>query len=280
MILASLKEAFGLIGSRSVLWIPGIITGLLVFTDLMTGYYGGTFLTGRLWIIELLVIPFLAGGLLFSIRSGDITIRNFFLGSRKFYFRILLPGLVILFAAIITILLVMTPLVLIGSAAMTGIIAGAAFGVSIPFIFFTYFYDAVAVFEETKVFESIRRSVEITVRNPGTVFRFFVVNVLILLAGSFFMLMALSAVLIDRLTPLTTMNATELSTITPDAFFGLLGADGILVSAAILATGAGILITILSTYKACFFRSLSGATPASTAAVRGEYDSKGRWYRY
>jgi hypothetical protein len=280
MILASLKEAIGLIGSRPVVWLPGIVTGLLAFTDLMTGYYGGAFLTGRLWLIELLVVPFLAGGLFFSIKSGDISLGNFFLGGRRFYFRILLPGLVIVFAAIFTVLLLMLPLVAIGSSAITGIVAGAVLGVLVPFMFFTYFFDTVAVFEETKVFESIRRSVEVTIRNAGTVFRFFVMNILLLLIGLFFMLMALSAALVDRLTPLTTMNTTEISTITPETFFGLLGADGVLISAVILALGTGILVTVLATYKACFFRALSGETPVAEKEERGEFDSKGRWYKY
>jgi hypothetical protein len=280
MILASLKEAFGLIGSRPVVWLPGIVTGLLAFADLMTGYYGGTFLTGRLWLVELLVIPFLAGGLFFSIKSGDISFRNFVDGGRRFYFRILLPGLVIVFAAILTVLLLMLPLVAIGSSAITGIVAGAVLGVLVPFMFFTYFYDAVAIFEETKTFESIRRSVEVTIRNAGTVFRFYIMNILLLLIGLFFMLMALSATLVDRLTPLTTMNATEISTITPETFFGLLGADGVLISAVILSLGTGILVTVLATYKACFFRALSGETPVTEKEKQGEFDSKGRWYKY
>jgi hypothetical protein len=282
MILASLKEAFGLIGSRPVLWFPGVVAGLLVFIDIMTGYYGGTFLTGRLWIIEVLVIPFLAGGLFLSVKTGDISFGNFFSGGRKFYFRILLPGLVITFAAILTVLLLMLPMALIGLSAVTGIVAGAAFGVLVPFIFFTYFFDAVAVFEETKVFETIRRSIEMTIRNMGTVFKFYIVNILIVLVVSFFMLIAWSATLVDRLTALTTMNTTEISTITPDTFFGLLGADGVLISAVILALGTGILVTILATYKACFFKALAGLTPAAASEpmLQGEYDSKGRWYKY
>jgi len=281
MILASLKEAFGLIGSRPVLWFPGIAAGLLIFIDLMTGYYGGTFLTGRLWIIEVLVIPFLAGGLFLSVKTGDFSFGNSFSGGRRFYFRILLPGLVITFAAVLTVLLLMLPMALIGLSAVTGIVAAAALGVLVPFIFFTYFFDAVAVFEETKVFESIRRSIELTIRNIGMVFRFYIVNILIILAVSFFMLMAWSATLADRLTPLTTMNTTEISTITPETFFGLLRADGVLISAVILALGTGILVTILATYKACFFKALAGLTPAATETViQGEYDSKGRWYKY
>ena len=239
MILASLKEASGLIGSRPVLWVPGIVTGLLVFTDLMTAYYGGAVLTGRLWIIEILVVPFLAGGLFFSVKTGDISLGNFYSGGRKFYFRVILPGLVITFAAILTVLLLMLPMALIGLSAVTGIVAGAVFGVLVPFLFLTYFFDAVAVFEETKVFESIRRSIELTIRNVGTVFRFYIVNILVLLVGSFFMIIAWSVTLTDRLTPLTTLNATEIGTITPETFFGLLGADGVLISAVILALGTG-----------------------------------------
>ena len=169
----------------------------------------------------------------------------------------------------------MLPMALIGLSAVTGIVAGAAFGVLVPFIFFTYFFDAVAVFEGTKVFESIRRSIELTIRNVGTVFLFYIVNILVLLAGSFIMIMAWSVTLADRLTPLTTMNATEIGTITPETFFSLLGADGVLISAVILALGTGVLVTILATYKACFFRALSGTSPA-TETREGVYDSKER----
>jgi hypothetical protein len=280
MVLASLREAFRLIVSRPVLWLPGIILGLLAAADLLLEYYGGSFIAGRLWIIEILIIPFLFGGLLSVVKTQEISLGGFMTGAVRYYFRILLPGLVIFFAALITIFLLMIPLTLIGTpTAVAGILAGTAIGVLVPFIFLTYFFDAVAVFEDTKVFESIRRSIELTLRHTGLVLKFFLVNIVILVIGFFLILLVWSAALLDRLTPLTTMNATELQQVTPEIFTALLGADGILVTAILVAVGSAVLVTVLYTYKACFFPGFAGATPA-TAPVEGEFDNKGRWYKY
>jgi hypothetical protein len=280
MVLASLKEALRLIGSRPAFWLPGVVIGCLAAVDLLMQYYGGSFLAGRLWVLEFLVLPFLFGGLLTAVKTGEAGLSGFASGGVKYYFRILLPGLVILFAVIVTIFLLALPLSLIGTTtAAAGVLAGTAIGVLVPFIFLTYFYDAMAVFEDTRVFESIRRSIELTIRNTGLVLKFFLVNIVILIAGFFILFMVWSAALLDRLTPLTTMNATEIQTITPESFTSLLGADGVMVTAVIFATGTIFLVTILFTYKACFFKVLAGTTPAPSGQV-GDYDSKGRWYKY
>jgi hypothetical protein len=149
----------------------------------------------------------------------------------------------------------------------------------VPFIFLMYFYDAVAVFEQEKVFESIRRSIELTMNHTGLVVKFFLVNIAILLIGFFIIFMAWTMMFFDKLTPLTTMNATELQTVTPEYFTSLLGADGIFITSVIFAVGALVLVTVLYTYKACFYKVLSGTTPV-VATVEGEFDEKGRWYKY
>jgi hypothetical protein len=41
-----------------------------------------------------------------------------------------------------------------------------------------------------------------------------------------------------------------------------------------------VLLPILSTYKACFFRSLTKGSVPINQEISGEYDSKGRWYKY
>jgi hypothetical protein len=33
-------------------------------------------------------------------------------------------------------------------------------------------------------------------------------------------------------------------------------------------------------FKACFFRDHMAASPEDEPAMQGEYDSKGRWYKY
>jgi hypothetical protein len=34
------------------------------------------------------------------------------------------------------------------------------------------------------------------------------------------------------------------------------------------------------TYKTCFFKKIAGSVPVIIQQQAGEYDSKGRWYKY
>ncbi len=280
MVIASFKEALGLVTRHPVLWLPGIVLALASAADLNIEYYGGSFLAGKLWILEIVILPFFVAGLLAAVKTRDMTFRGFVTAGLKNYFRVLLPGIVILFAALITAVLLIIPLSLVGTpGSALGLYAGILMGVAVPFIFMMYFYDAVAVFENEKVFESIRRSIELTMNHTGLVVKFFLVNIAILVTGFFIIFMVWTMMFFDKLTPLTTMNATEIQTITPDYFTSLLGADGIIISSIIFAVGALVLVTVLYTYKACFYKELSGAT-LPVIAVQGEYDEKGRWYKY
>jgi hypothetical protein len=280
MVLASLREAFSLIIRHPVLWLPGILLALAGAVDLNIWYYGGSFLAGKLWVLEIVVLPFFVAGLLSAVKNNDMTFHGFVTSGLKNYFRVLLPGIVILFAALITAVLLIVPLSLIGTPeSAMGLYAGILLGVAVPFIFMMYFYDAVAVFENEKVFESIRRSIELTMNHTGLVVKFFIVNIVILLFGFFFIFMIWTMTFYDKLTPLTTMNATEIQTITPEYFISLLGADGIIISSVIFAIGSLVLVTVLYTYKACFYKVLAGTAPP-VAMIQGEYDEKGRWYKY
>jgi len=280
MVIASFREAVGLITRHPVLWLPGIVLALAGAADLNIEYYGGNFLAGKLWVLEIIILPFFVAGLLAAVKNNDMTVRGFVRNGFSNYFRVLLPGIVILCAALITAVLLILPLSLIGTpGSAVGLYAGIVAGIAVPFIFLMYFFDAVAVFEHEKVFESIRRSIEFTMHHTGLVVKFFLVNIVILLVGFFIIFITWTMMFFDKLTPLTTMNATELQAVTPVYFTSLLGAGGIIITSIIFAIGALILVTVLSTYKACFYKEISGVTPPVTT-VQGEFDEKGRWYKY
>ncbi len=48
MVLASLREAAGLITRHPVLWLPGLLLALVGAADLNIEYYGESFLAGKL----------------------------------------------------------------------------------------------------------------------------------------------------------------------------------------------------------------------------------------
>ena len=60
----------------------------------------------------------------------------------------------------------------------------------------------------------------------------------------------------------------------------MIGQDGIWVTAVILFIGVLILLPILFSYKACFYKKIAGSTVTIEQQTYGEYDSKGRWYKY
>lgn len=200
---------------------------------------------------------------------------EFFQSGKTYYFRILLPALVIFFAVILTVFLLAIPLALLGLGAAAGM-APLLFGVLVSIIFFTFFYDTVAVFEETNVFESIRRSIEFVMNNLGSVLIFYLVNIVVFLVLGFVALFAWSALLMEKLEPLIYMSPDELETLMPGDILALIGTEGIWITAALYAVVIILFSAFLYTYKASFFRNHA----EGMFALQGEYDEKGRWYKY
>ena len=277
MVLSSLREALGLLRTMPVLWLTGLATGTVCADELLLYYYGGGFLAGRAAVLQLVILPFFLAGSLGVIKKGDSSLSAFLSCAREYYFRVLLPLAVILAAAFLTLFLAMIPASLLSGEAMAAT-SLVVTGVLVPFAFFTSFTDAAAVMEDRKVFDSIRRSIEFTLQRTGSTLLFYAANILILGAGLFLAAFAWSILLEEQLAPLTRMNATELAAFTPADLTGLVGAGGIWITAAIaflLLTCCG---TLVVAYRACFFRRHTAA--AAATPPQGEYDVKGRWYRY
>ena len=99
-----------------------------------------------------------------------------------------------------------------------------------------------------------------------------------------------SGLLTDQLMPLVDMTETELNQIAtdPEAFMGIIGDYGILVTSLIYAFGIFLSVLVLLPYKAAFYRDLLlNAVPVEIDRAdgvegvgMGEFDEKGRWYKY
>lgn len=279
MLGQAFMQAISAMARRPVLWIPGIFLGLFAFCEVMLEFFGMSFIAGRIWIIGLVLFPLFIAGVLYSVREENSGILPFFREGARRYFRVLLPTLIIVFAAFLTIGLVVGSLFLLGIGADPGILVIPIFGVIVPFIFFTLFYDAVAVWEETRTFESIRRSVEIVLTKPGAVIGFCAVSFIACAGISLILLIVWTGVLYDRLVPVTSWNATQMQEISSESLVSLLGPEGIWITAIILAAGIAILTTFLYTFKGFMYRQLADKT-AGIASQGGEFDEKGRWYKY
>jgi len=280
MAITELKEAINLLKRLPSLWIPGIVGGILTVALWVTLNLSGTFFAGRLLVIFGLVLLLFTTGLFVIIRNNEGDFRTMLTGGIRYYFRVLLPQLIIIFGIMLIFTLVMITFSLIGALSDIGIATALTIGFMIPIVILTFFYDTAAVFEERKVFDSIHRSILLVMMHIKDViaFLFFCAAIII---GIIFMLMIIwEALLYDKLEPITRYNETQLQTFTPEQLIAMIGPGGMWITAVILFIGVFLLLPLLYSYKACFFRKLTQGAPLTQLPITGEFDSKGRWFKY
>jgi hypothetical protein len=283
MAITELKEAITLLKRMPSLWIPGIVGGILAAALWVTFNLSGTFFASRLLVIFGLVLLLFTTGMLVVIRNNEGDLRTMLAGGIRYYFRVLLPQLIIIFGIMLIFTLVMVTFGLIGASSDISMVIALTFGFMIPTVLLTFFYDTAAVFEERKVFESIRRSIQLVMTHINDVIAFLFVCAVIIV-GIIVMLIIvwsifLSIFLYDKLEPISA-NETQLQTFTSDQFIALIGPEGMWITAIILFIGVFLLVPLLYSYKACFFRKLTRGATIIQQQTNGEYDSKGRWYKY
>jgi hypothetical protein len=281
MAIAELREAVALLVRMPLLWIPGIIGGACAAIIWLTLVVSGAFFTGRLLGIVFLVLLLFITGMLSVIRNNEATGKALVSGGLNYYFRVLLPLLVVGFAILLLFLLCTIIFTLLGLASDIGLVVSLSFGVMIPTLMLTFFFDTAAVFEDRRVFESIQRSVLLVSDHVMEVLSFFIVSVL-LCAGVMFGLMIIwEAILFDKLKPIMDFTDAQREAFTPEQLFAMIGMDGMLVTAVLLFIGVLILLPLFFSYKACFYKKMAGGSAIKIEQqIYGEYDSKGRWYKY
>ena len=279
MPVESFKKALKELGAHPLLWLPGIVAGILAAGLWLMLNFSGAFFTSRLLIFaSLILVAFIVGMLvLMKEKGGDI--RVFAEGAVRYYFRVLLPQLVIFFMILVIFIILVVTFGFMGTASDPGFVALLTICVMIPTLILTFFFDTAAVFEDKKVFESIQRSTVLVSENVMDVIGFFVISIASSFIIIFGLMIAWEAALFERLAPLAEYNQTQIQGFTYGELTTLIGPDGIWVTAIVLFIGGVILIPLFYSYKVCFYQKLSGLTP-SIQQMGGEYDSKGRWYKY
>lgn len=278
----SLQEAFSLLIRVPLVWTTGIIAGAAFGIDLLLEFSGETFFSGKVLLIGLLILPFFIAGSLGAMHREDRSPTAFLEEGKKGYFKVLLPALLLVFAAAVTVFLIAIPVSLLTGSAATGAILSAVMGVILAFVFFSYFYDVAAVTEDLGVFASLQRSATLVLTDLWNVFLFYVGNVVAFLALGFTALLFLTTMFYDKLAPIVesgenfafdAANATAVQA----EFTTMLGPDGVWATAVVYAVFIAVFVSFALAFKAAFYARHSGGT---TKPLGGEYDEKGRWYKY
>lgn len=262
-----------------LLFVPGIIGGIFAAALWLLLNFTGAFFTSRLLVIASLILLVFIVGMFSLIRNNGGDIRAMISGGIMYYFRVLIPLLVILFTLLVIFILLIVTFGFAGSTPDPTFIGLLTFCVMVPTLMLTFFFDMAAVFEDRKVFESIQRSIVLVSENVMDVIAFYLVWALAGFTILFSLMFVWEIALFNQLEPLTSYNETQIQALTADQLMGMIGPEGIWITAVILFLGGLLIIPLFASYKACFFRKLAGGS-TSIPPVCGEYDSKGRWYKY
>lgn len=279
MSMDAVREAFRLLKRMPLLWVPGIIAGLFAAGLWILANTTGLFFTSRMFIISGLVLMIFIAGMIAMIKNNEGDIMALIRGGLQYYFRVLLPQLVILFGILLIFILL---IVTFGFAGMTPdpqFIGLLTIFVVLPSLILTFFFDTAAVFEDRKVFASIQRSIELVSANMTQVIIFILTGIVTIFLMIFCLMILWEIALFSKLEPLTQYTDAQMRAITPEQLLAILGPDGVWITAAVLCLAGILIVPFFYAYKTCFYRQISGRTP-EIRQVSGEYDAKGRWYKY
>lgn len=279
MAVESFREAIRQIRAQPLLWVPGIVAGLFAAGLWLMLSYSGAFFTSRLVIFAGLILMVFITGMLVTIRDKEGSLTTLVRGGITYYFRVLLPQLVILFMLVVIFILIFVTSGFLGAAMDPGVVGMLTFCVMIPTLMLTYFFDVAAVFEDKRVFESIQRSSVLVSENLVDVITFYILCAVSSCVILFALMFTWEITLFERLAPLADYSQEQIQAFTYTEFLTILGPDGMWITAFFLFIGGVLLVPLLYSYKACFFQKLAKGA-LDIQQVGGEYDSKGRWYKY
>jgi hypothetical protein len=260
------------------LFIPGVLIAVLDAIQIWFSLTGETFIAPRLLAVELVLMPFAFAAVYGAIKADDASFNSLIREGSRNYFRVLLPGLVVAFGAVAIAVIASGLVVTLAQTESVGLVALVMMMVIVVFALLTLFYDTAAVFEELSVFNAIRRSVAVVSRAPMAAIRYLFAAILVALGIGVPLLVIWTAAMYPKLASITTMTPAEVASFTQEQFISLIGTDGAQFITGLYFVGFLLFFTLMTTYKALLFKEV--AAVEVSVEPQGEYDEKGRYYRY
>jgi hypothetical protein len=280
MALGELREALTLLKKNPVFLVPGTAGGIFIATTWLAYNISGPFFSSRLLLLFALLFIFLISGMFAMIKTGEEQLISMLKGGVRYFFRILLPQMVIVFSVLLVFIICMITFSLVGLSSDAGLLTVLTIAIMVPTLILTSFFDTAAVFEDCHVFESIQRSVILVSTHMNAVLSFFALGAAVC-AGILFGTMILwEALLFDKLKPIMDFTEAQREAFTPEQLIAMIGPEGIWVTALVLFIAFFLIIPIVYSFKAVFFRKMASSTVLIQQQMIGEFDSKGRWYKY
>ncbi len=265
---------------RPIVWIPGMYAGCIAALVIWLEFTGGMFLAGKIAMLGAIAFPFFLSVLNYHLETDENDVKILTTVALRGYFPIVLPVIILAGFVVVLALLLSVPLSILGYGSDSYALTGLMLGITIPALLFSLYIDNVAVCERTKIFDTLKRSLELVLVKIITVIWFFVISAIIAVIVSLFGAFLWGAILASRFTQFIDMNITQqqevFSQYTLTDWQALIGPEGTIVTALVFGFVTFLLVPILFIFK---YECYLDATDV-VWDVSGEIDEKGRHFRH
>ena len=157
--------------------------------------------------------------------------------------------------------------------------------VVIPLVFFCYFADITAIRHNLTMGQAVKDSAKRVSAGSFSITAFYLMNIALLFFASFFMSLVMSFVGFEALMPLTELTEEAVASMPLEELTALVLTPEVIFATVIsLAVTALVFVPFFVSFKTYFFKRMltvyNGSAYHRPAEEEGEYDEKGRWFKY
>lgn len=253
LLVFCLKNTFRHLRTRPVVWIPGVYAGCIAALVIWLEFTGGMFLAGKIAMLGAVAFPFFLSILNYHLEHDETNPKVLVTVGLRGYFPIILPVVILIGIVAVMAVLLSVPLSIMGYGDDTYALTGLMLGIGIPAFLFSLYIDNVAVCERTKIFDTLKRSMELVTGKILTVIWFFLISAIATIAAGLCGAFLWGAILSDRFAQFAGMNLTQqqelFSTYTLTDWQNLIGPNGTLVTALVCGLVTFLLVPFWFTFK-------------------------------
>lgn len=283
MVFTSLAQAVKAYGKMPHVWISGIFAALAI---LLTYYLA--FTVSEVAGLAVMVIFFFAFPYILAGTYGVLIDNNKKKGAFKIYARYgfrrcLFPNILLVLLTWFLMNLATSLLLIFGVSPEMALYVSLF--VVIPLVFFCYFADITAIRHNLTMGQAVKDSAKRVSAGSFSITAFYLMNIALLFFASFFMSLVMSFVGFEALMPLTELTEEAVASMPLEELTALVLTPEVIFATVIsLAVTALVFVPFFVSFKTYFFKRMltvyNGSAYHRPAEEEGEYDEKGRWFKY
>ena len=283
MVFTSLAQAVKAYGKMPHVWISGIFAALAI---LLTYYLA--FTVSEVAGLAVMVIFFFAFPYILAGTYGVLIDNNKKKGAFKIYARYgfrrcLFPNILLVLLTGFLMILATSLLRIFGVSPEMALYVSLF--VVIPLVFFCYFADITAIRHNLTMGQAVKDSAKRVSAGSFSITAFYLMNIALLFFASFFMSFVMSFVGFEALMPLTELTEEAVASMPLEELTALVLTPEVIFATVIsLAVTALVFVPFFVSFKTYFFKRMltvyNGSAYHRPAEEEGEYDEKGRWFKY